>query len=318
MGWTRVLGLAGLIALAAAVSLAEAPKTSVRPEPRPVVAAPLPVAASLNTDSSFAPQSPDVRPRQRPGITAPTLVLATSNLRPRARPPSLRPVPEAVVQAAMVQVPVTVPVPKKGIFGFLRPGKRPEGLAERKLASASGIRILPGKNAVVSKKGAVCGIPDIRGETLAPITGKLKGCGIENPVRVTSVAGVRLSTPATVNCDTAKALRTWIEQAVEPVYGRGQVVELKIAASYACRGRNNKKGAKVSEHGRGNAIDISGLVFANGKSASVLNDFNRPMRRVHKAACGIFATTLGPGSDGHHENHMHFDVARHRSGSYCR
>ena len=33
---------------------------------------------------------------------------------------------------------------------------------------------------------------------------------------------------------------------------------------------------------------------------------------------GIFGTTLGPGSDGYHEDHMHFDTAHQRGGAYCR
>ena len=137
-------------------------------------------------------------------------------------------------------------------------------------------------------------------------------------MRVTSVGGVRLSTPATINCGTAKALKSWVENGVEPVYGKGKVVQLEIFASYSCRPRNNKKGAKVSEHGRGNAIDIGGLTFANGKSVSVLRNYDKSMRQIHKKACGIFGTTLGPGSDGYHENHLHFDTISYRGGPYCR
>ena len=44
----------------------------------------------------------------------------------------------------------------------------------------------------------------------------------------------------------------------------------------------------------------------------------KTLRPAHKAACGVFGTTLGPGSDGYHEDHMHFDTAAHRNGSYCR
>jgi hypothetical protein len=39
---------------------------------------------------------------------------------------------------------------------------------------------------------------------------------------------------------------------------------------------------------------------------------------MHRAACGRFGTTLGPGSDGMHEDHLHFDTARHANGPYCR
>ena len=169
----------------------------------------------------------------------------------------------------------------------------------------------------VSAKGSVCGVAAIKGEKIAPITSKVQGCGLEDGVRVTSVSGVRLSMAATIDCATAKALNRWVEAAAQPAYG-GQIVELQLAGHYVCRPRNNKKGAKVSDHGRGKAVDISGLRLASGKVVKVLGGFDKTMRKAHKGACGIFGTTLGPGSDGYHEDHMHFDTASHRSGAYCR
>jgi len=114
----------------------------------------------------------------------------------------------------------------------------------------------------VSRKGAVCGDPAIKGEALAPITSKVMGCGIANPVKVTSVAGVRLSQPATLDCDTARALKTWVERGLLPAYGRAKVVEMQVAGHYVCRTRNHKAGAKVSEHGKGRAIDIAGFTVS--------------------------------------------------------
>ena len=102
----------------------------------------------------------------------------------------------------------------------------------------------------------------------------------------------------------------------------GKVTEVKIAAHYACRPRNNKRGARISEHGRGKAIDISAVKLASGKELTVLRDYRKesglPLRKSHKAACGIFGTTLGPGSDGHHKDHLHLDTASYRSGPYCK
>jgi hypothetical protein len=63
-------------------------------------------------------------------------------------------------------------------------------------------------------------------------------------------------------------------------------------------------------------------VLGNGQVLDVLRDYRggegKVLRTAHKAACGTFGTTLGPGSDGYHENHLHFDTARYRSGTYCR
>lgn len=168
-----------------------------------------------------------------------------------------------------------------------------------------------------SRKGSVCGVAAIKGEKIAPIKAKVKGCGLADGVRVTSVSGVRLSQSATIDCDTARALNTWVSKVLQPAYG-GDVVELRVAGHYVCRPRNNRSGAKISEHGRGKAIDISAFKLSNGKVLSVLGGFNKTMRKAHKGACGIFGTTLGPGSDGYHEDHLHFDTANHRNGSYCR
>ncbi len=74
----------------------------------------------------------------------------------------------------------------------------------------------------------------------------------------------------------------------------------------------------MSEHGMGRAIDIGGVVLADGSRLIVAQDWPDPaLRQMHEAACGTFSTTLGPGSDGFHEDHLHYDTARGR-GPYCR
>ncbi|MDO9525445.1 MAG: extensin family protein, partial [Gemmobacter sp.] len=161
-------------------------------------------------------------------------------------------------------------------------------------------------------------------QAISPIVGKVKGCGVANPVRVTSVDGVALSQAATIDCQTAEALTDWVQRALKPEVGRtgGGVAKIHVAAHYACRGRNNRSGARLSEHAKGKAIDISAITLANGQTLSVLKDwrgkYGSLMKAVHKRACGIFGTTLGPGSDGMHEDHFHYDTAQHRNGSYCR
>lgn len=161
-------------------------------------------------------------------------------------------------------------------------------------------------------------MPSIKGKVLPSLTPKTNGCGIDDPVSVTSIDGVRLSQSATLDCPTAIALNKWVQKGLRPAFGSAEVVELKVAAHYVCRSRNNVRGAPVSEHGRGKAIDISGFVLSNGKEISVQGNFNKTIRRAHKAACGIFKTTLGPGSDGYHEDHLHFDTSSRKGGAYCR
>lgn len=278
MGW-RVLAL--VLAMGAGPVLCETVQVSPRPMPRPEkVQMHGPVAQPPQTASMLRPQPrPDSLLQARPHIQ--TAVAATTLVRPKPRPAGLK---QAQGQAELAAAP---PPPKPR--------------TEKK-----------------SRKGSVCGDPAIKGDTLARITSKVKGCGIDAPVRVLSVDGVRLSQPATLDCDTAFALKTWVQKSMRPAFGNREVVELRIAAHYICRPRNNVKGAKVSEHGRGKAVDIAGFVFADGKSWSIAADYNKQIRKAHKNACGIFGTTLGPGSDGYHEDHLHFDTASYRSGTYCR
>lgn len=277
-------------------ALAEAPATSLRPMQRGVIgafapdAAPDPVAAPLVS----------IRPMPRPAAEAP---------------------------AAPTEAPATVQSPvSDGRTTILRPRPRPQGLGGAVDAAASAPEAMPEdpptkgkqKAQAASTDGSVCGDPEIKGEVLAPIRAKVKGCGLDNPVRVTRVAGIRLNQAATLNCETAAALKTWINRGLRPAMGKREVVELRIAASYVCRSRNNQKGGKISEHGRGRAVDVAGFVFADGTHWSVVSDYTRQVRKAHKAACGIFGTTLGPGSDGYHEDHLHFDSASYRSGPYCK
>ncbi|MDR7126001.1 extensin family protein [Pseudotabrizicola sp. 4114] len=296
-------GVTGAVLLVVASAVfADAPSKSPRPMPRPGMVA-VAEAETVGVTAQVAAlpvMALSVRPRMRPE----TLV---------AEAPAMIAAPDVVVATASA----VAPPEKKGLFGLLRPSKRPEGLVDKQLVAATVAPVKPGKQGVVSVKGAVCGDPSIRGEALAPITSRIQGCGVPDPVRITSVAGVRLSQAATVDCDTARALKTWVERGVEPAYGKGKVVQLQVAGHYVCRTRNHRAGAKVSEHGKGRAIDISGFTFSNGKTVPVLRNFDKKMRKAHKAACGIFNTTLGPGSDGMHEDHLHFDTAK-RNSTYCR
>lgn len=236
------------------------------------------------------------------------------------------PRPRRRAEAAVAE-PAPAPSLGAAFLAALRPEPRPRGLARRAapepetLEPAAIIRPAPGTGPLVSRRGSVCGVPGIQGETIAPIVGRVRGCGVANPVRITSVDGVRLSQPAIMDCDTAKALNAWVQRGLQPAFG-GQVTGLQVAGHYVCRTRNHKRGARLSEHSRGKAIDISGLTLANGTTLSIARDWRgrngKALKAAHKAACGPFGTTLGPGSDGMHEDHLHFDTARHRNGPYCR
>ncbi len=180
-------------------------------------------------------------------------------------------------------------------------------------------------NDVTRDRGGLCGIAELSGERISRINGA-GSCGIANPVRVTSVGGIRLTgAQANVNCDTAKALARWVERGLKPAVGRqgGGIESMRVAASYACRTRNSRPGGKLSEHAKGNAIDLSSFTMRDGSTITVQDDWGRgrngrALRQMHSRACGPFSTVLGPNADRFHQDHFHFDIERRRSGSYCR
>ncbi|MBI1385088.1 MAG: extensin [Rhizobiales bacterium] len=156
-------------------------------------------------------------------------------------------------------------------------------------------------------------------------------CGAMRPLAVHATDGgrTRLAPPATLRCPMVPALDRWMNEVVQPAAVRhigAPIVEMKVAASYACRPRNHQAGAKLSEHGFANAIDFSVFRFANGREVSVLQGWRGRsgeqafLREIHRGACGIFTTVLGPNADQAHRDHFHLDLARHgKPGrTYCR
>lgn len=301
--------VAGLVTVTTTSAWAEGQGKSLLPKPRPAqvaaTVADAPVAAEITVSSSNAlPTSK--RPLPRPaGLVA------------NATPDMTKIDPASVQQVALVTPRATMkrPLPRPDDLDTAAPGQKKDW----SVVKAAAVRTVPGKAAVLPKKGSVCGDASIRGKALAPITSRVKGCGVEDPVEVTEIAGVALSPAATITCETAVAAKRWIERGVQPAFDN-QVAKLQIAGSYVCRPRNGIRGNKVSEHGRGRALDISAIVLKSGDAVSVAGDYrkSKALKAAHKAACGPFGTTLGPGSDGHHEDHLHVDIVSYRNGTYCR
>ena len=324
------------LALAPCATLAAPPESSLRPPARSSAISPgatvlpatfvlpeLRLASAPPADLAAPPAgiaSDGIRPRPRAGSRA-VAVLGGARTDAMSRRPHARP-PAAQHPAEIVQV--AAPASALALAAVARPPARPENLRRLSQARAVAYVTQPLPEAITGQKGALCGEPAIRGTTIPPIAAGVRGCGLQDAVRVTSVAGVKLTTPADIDCTTARALKDWVTDGAVPAVGRrgGGLAALQVAASYACRPRNNQKGAKISEHGKGRAIDIGGFVLANGTAVSVLKGWGSEangavLASMRKSACGTFNTVLGPGSDSHHRDHLHLDTARGR-GPYCR
>ncbi|ASY63875.1 extensin-like protein [Sinorhizobium sojae CCBAU 05684] len=158
-----------------------------------------------------------------------------------------------------------------------------------------------------------------------------QGCGIDKPIEVTEILpGVSLKPQGTMRCETALALARWIRETAAPAakaaFGPDTAIAtLNQASSYVCRLRNNGTTGKISEHARGNAIDIASFGLKDGKTIDIQprdedGTLNGAFQRAITAtACLYFTTVLDPGSDAAHETHLHFDVIDRKNGyRYCR
>ncbi len=149
------------------------------------------------------------------------------------------------------------------------------------------------------------------------------GCGGDDLVRLEAVVLadnrlVAVKPAAILRCTMAAAVADWVRLDMAPfAQGLGtSLADLDNFDSFECRGRNRVLGAKLSEHGRANALDVRALKFANGQSLS-LTDRTVPREQreaVLHSVCARFSTVLGPGSDWYHEDHIHLDLAERRGG----
>jgi hypothetical protein len=173
------------------------------------------------------------------------------------------------------------------------------------------------------QKHADTPIPGLIAEKRGEIEGP-GGCGVKNALLVTEAAGVTLTEPALLTQGAAHTLNAWLATRAIPEIGKrgGGLSAVRIASHYSCRTRNSQKGARLSEHAAGRAIDISAFILADGSQITVEDgwrgDDGALLKRLHASACGPFGTVLGPNSDAHHHDHFHLDVADYRSGAYCR
>jgi hypothetical protein len=128
---------------------------------------------------------------------------------------------------------------------------------------------------------------------------------------------------ATLACPMVAALDNWMASSVQPSAQRwfGQpVVEVKQISAYSCRGMNGQRGAPISEHAFGNALDIAAFTLADGRQVTVKDGWRGEpeaqgfLRDVHASACQQFSTVLAPGSNAFHYDHIHVDLARRASG----
>ncbi|KAA3500694.1 extensin [Rhizobium rhizogenes] len=165
---------------------------------------------------------------------------------------------------------------------------------------------------------------------LEPIRDEEQGCGIEAPIELSVVLpGIKLEPSGTMRCETALALSRWTREMMLPAAALAlperKVTAIANASTYICRNRNSAETGKISEHAKGNAVDISTIAFDKGDPLVMKprGEDGTPegafQRTITAAACLFFRTVLSPGSDATHQDHLHLDVLERKGGYlYCR
>lgn len=147
-------------------------------------------------------------------------------------------------------------------------------------------------------------------------------CSVSSPFEMSGATAARVAMrpSAMLRCEMVPAVEKWASEVLQPAARRYfglPVIEMKVAASYACRPINHQSGGRLSEHGHANAVDFSAFQLADGRWITVKAGwYGDPrerafLRHLHGGACDIFMTVLGPNADRFHRDHFHFDLAWH-------
>ena len=121
--------------------------------------------------------------------------------------------------------------------------------------------------------------------------------------------------PLRMTCHQMAALHIWERHVARPqaekLFG-SPLRQIETYGSFSCR--NIAGTGTRSQHSYANAIDISGFVLEDGTRIRVKDhwreksDAGKYLARVHKKACRLFSTTLGPDYDAAHADHFHLDM----------
>lgn len=275
---------------------ASAPET---PEQPPLPSGPAPTPSPDPRDDPGEARNPSVTPQEKPATTEPQSDTPDTAPKPEAAKPVPDEKPETPSEA-------TAPPPPPD----------PAPLSETPEELAMCLKDLKAIGAEFSEE------EEIDGEA---------GCGIAHPVTVRRILpDVALEPEATIRCETALSLARMTRDMLIPAAARAfpdrpKLSGINQASGYVCRNRNSAETGKISEHAYGNAIDIAGMTFgkesvpvmiARQDDGTAEAAFQRAFNAI---ACLYFTTVLSPGSDATHQDHLHLDVIKRKSGfRYCR
>lgn len=139
-------------------------------------------------------------------------------------------------------------------------------------------------------------------------TAKEEGCELSGAVKLLSISTpfgeVSLASKPTMLCSFGRQFSGWVRDVAAPLtlgYTGQKLGQIETGSAFSCRPRYDKAGLVPSEHAKGDAIDISSFVLADGRriSAKPQNSYISLSRdlilALRTTACDYFTTVLGPG-----------------------
>lgn len=117
---------------------------------------------------------------------------------------------------------------------------------------------------------------------------RVGACGTPAPIKLISLGRkpeVVLSPPAIINCEMAEALHKWLTSDLQPLARKhlgAPLVKIEKMSDYSCRNAYGRARGRLSEHGRANALDISGFTTSRGESAMLLADWGLTARDIRR------------------------------------
>ena len=142
--------------------------------------------------------------------------------------------------------------------------------------------------------------------------GNDRGCGALFPVLVTSVSGIDIEGKGlTLSCPIAERFANWIRKDVKRLpkkHGKEALQQINHMGSYNCR--KIAGSSSWSQHSFANAIDIEGVVFEDGETLTILDDWENEqlLQDMATTACDRFNVVLSPNYNERHKDHLHFDL----------